>query len=106
MAYSPPKTQQEPPYGLRMPPSLKERVKAAAKANNRSMNAEIVAALEDKFPEDFHLSIISHALTSLKLSLHDEPLDKEALRQWVAEAEEELEAYRSHMVRGDRGSPF
>lgn len=37
---------QEPPYGLRMPPDLKARVKAAAEANNRSMNAEIVARLE------------------------------------------------------------
>ncbi|WP_104018438.1 Arc family DNA-binding protein [Roseovarius nitratireducens] len=41
---------QEPPYGLRMPPDLKDRVKAAAKANNRSMNAEIVATLEEKYP--------------------------------------------------------
>lgn len=38
------------PYGLRMPPELKERVEAAAKANNRSMNAEIVATLEEKYP--------------------------------------------------------
>lgn len=41
---------QEPPYGLRMPPELKARVKAAAEANNRSMNAEIVALLEREFP--------------------------------------------------------
>lgn len=40
---------QEPPYGLRMPPDLKARVKAAAEANNRSMNAEIVARLENSF---------------------------------------------------------
>ncbi len=39
------------PYGLRMPPSLKARVETAAKANNRSMNMEIVAALEEKFPD-------------------------------------------------------
>lgn len=38
------------PYGLRMPPDLKERVEAAAKFNNRSMNAEIVATLEEKYP--------------------------------------------------------
>lgn len=41
---------QEAPYGLRMPPDLKERVKAAAAGNNRSMNAEIVATLEEKYP--------------------------------------------------------
>lgn len=38
------------PFGVRMPPDLKERVSAAAKANNRSMNAEIVATLEEKYP--------------------------------------------------------
>ncbi|ARC90227.1 Arc family DNA-binding protein [Rhodovulum sp. MB263] len=41
---------QEPPYGLRMPPDLKARVKASAEANNRSMNAEIVSTLEEKYP--------------------------------------------------------
>ncbi len=41
---------QVPPYGLRLPPDLKERVQAAAKANNRSLNAEIVAALERAYP--------------------------------------------------------
>lgn len=39
------------PFGVRMPPSLKARVEAAAKANNRSMNMEIVAVLEEKFPD-------------------------------------------------------
>ncbi|OLS46852.1 hypothetical protein BV379_00130 [Rhodovulum sulfidophilum] len=34
-----------------MPPDLKARVKVAAEANNRSMNAEIVAALEEKYPD-------------------------------------------------------
>lgn len=33
-----------------MPPDLKARVKAAAEANNRSMNAEIIATLEEKYP--------------------------------------------------------
>lgn len=33
-----------------MPPELKARVKAAAEQNNRSMNAEIVATLEEKYP--------------------------------------------------------
>jgi len=37
------------PYGLRMPPELKEQVQASADANNRSMNAEIVARLEATF---------------------------------------------------------
>jgi hypothetical protein len=40
-----------PPFGLRLPPDLKEKVQAAAKANNRSMNAEIAVRLERTFHE-------------------------------------------------------
>lgn len=42
---------QLPPYGLRIPPELKDRVQDSAKANNRSMHAEIIAALEREFPQ-------------------------------------------------------
>lgn len=38
------------PFGLRMQPDLKARVEAAAESNTRSLNAEIVATLEEKFP--------------------------------------------------------
>lgn len=37
------------PLGLRMPPEVKEQIEAAAKANGRSMNAEIVARLQASF---------------------------------------------------------
>lgn len=40
------------PFGLRMQPSLRERVEAAAKANHRSLNAEITARLEESFSSD------------------------------------------------------
>lgn len=39
---------------LRMPDGLRERIKLAADANNRSMNAEIVSALEATFPEEVY----------------------------------------------------
>lgn len=91
---------------VRLPNGMRDRIKLAADANNRSMNAEIVAALEDKFPEDFHLSSIAHALLSLKLALYDDHQDKESLRKWIEEAEEDLDAYRRQMIRGDRGAPF
>lgn len=35
------------PLGLRMPPELKERIESEAKKNGRSMNAEIVARLQE-----------------------------------------------------------
>lgn len=36
---------------IRPPAGMRDRIKAAAEANNRSMNAEIVATLEEKYPE-------------------------------------------------------
>lgn len=42
-------------YVLRLPDGMRDRIKLAAEKNNRSMNAEIVAALEEKFPPLFSL---------------------------------------------------
>lgn len=36
---------------LRLPPGLRERIKEAADRNGRSMNAEIIALLEERYPE-------------------------------------------------------
>lgn len=41
---------QQDQFNLRMPHGMRDRIKAAADMNNRSMNAEIVAALEEKYP--------------------------------------------------------
>lgn len=35
---------------IRLPDGMRDRIKAAADANGRSMNSEIVATLEDKYP--------------------------------------------------------
>lgn len=37
-------------FMLRLPDGMRDRIKAAASVNNRSMNAEILAVLEEKFP--------------------------------------------------------
>ena len=41
---------QQDKFMLRLPDGMRERIKAASEANNRSMNAEIVAVLEEKYP--------------------------------------------------------
>ncbi|MHB2265690.1 Arc family DNA-binding protein [Aliihoeflea sp. PC F10.4] len=41
--------QPEDKYVLRMPDGMRQRIKAAAESNGRSMNAEMVARLEDSF---------------------------------------------------------
>lgn len=38
---------QIPPFGLRMPPELKEELEVLAEQNRRSLNAEIIVRLED-----------------------------------------------------------
>ncbi len=35
---------------VRLPDGMRDRIKEAAEQNNRSMNAEVVAALDEKFP--------------------------------------------------------
>ena len=38
-----------PPFGVRMPPDLKEKIDMASKKSGRSMNAEIVYRLQQSF---------------------------------------------------------
>lgn len=44
-----------PPFGLRMQPDLKAKVEDAARANNRSLNAEIIARLEESLDGNEHV---------------------------------------------------
>lgn len=45
------KAQDQDKYILRLPDGMRDRIRAAAESNGRSMNAEIVQTLEDKYPE-------------------------------------------------------
>lgn len=45
--------QDQEKFVLRLPDGMRNRIKAVADANGRSMNAEIVVALEEKFPPPF-----------------------------------------------------
>ncbi|MGC9445990.1 Arc family DNA-binding protein [Cereibacter johrii] len=49
---------------VRLPDGMRDRIKTAAEANNRSMNAEIVATLEEKYPAPtaFDFASIGHFL--------------------------------------------
>lgn len=42
------------PFGLRMQPALRSKVEEAAKQNHRSLNAEIIARLEESFAPEVH----------------------------------------------------
>lgn len=73
-----------------MPPDLKDRVKAAAKANNRSMNAEIVATLEEKYPAPPPVDLKSLSNELFKLMLSEPDIDNPS--------EETLDAVRRFIL--------
>ncbi|MDP9590571.1 UNVERIFIED_ORG: hypothetical protein J2W19_003135 [Shinella zoogloeoides] len=53
-------------FQIRLPDGLRDRIRDSASSNNRSMNAEIVAALEEKFPpKSIDISMLSDFLESL-----------------------------------------
>jgi hypothetical protein len=57
---------QQDQYMVRFPEGLRDRIKDAANANGRSMNSEIVATLEEKYPpETVDLDVVSRFLESL-----------------------------------------
>lgn len=41
---------QQEQFNLRLPDGMRDRIRVAAELNGRSMNAEIVATLEEKYP--------------------------------------------------------
>ena len=43
-------SQSQDKFIIRLPDGMRDRIKAAAEKSNRSMNAEIIATLEEKYP--------------------------------------------------------
>lgn len=63
-------TQTDPQFKLRLPADLKDRIESAASQSNRSMNAEIVAALEGAYPPPIR-ALFDYPLPDLgMLALH------------------------------------
>lgn len=94
---SSPLTRDIAPFGVRMPPDLKERVSAAAKSNGRSMNAEIVSTLEREYPapkpasfEAFIANASKETLAAFKKYYPDAPApdENELLRSIIRTARE------------------
>ena len=67
-------------FQLRLPPGLRDRIKAYAESKGRSTNAEIVRLLEREFPEpiyaETHSADLVDQLALLKNGATDESLDK------------------------------
>ena len=59
-------------FNLRLPPGMRERISDIAKANGRSMNAEIVRTLEEAYPPEPVLDeVIDYARTLTEMYLDD-----------------------------------
>lgn len=55
-------------FMLRLPEGMRDRIKTAAETNNRSMNAEIIATLEEAYPPPpTHDEALQEAITRFEL---------------------------------------
>lgn len=73
------------PLMVRVPEDLRDRIKAAAEANGRSQNSEIVATLEEKYPDVSPDQLFFEAekkmARAISLLQQDPDKNKEALRE-------------------------
>lgn len=77
------------PFGLRLQPGLKDWVETAAKINNRSINAEIVARLEASFVErggsdaagEDRFASLAQEIETLRGNIRALQMDVSALKQ-------------------------
>lgn len=67
---------------VRLPDGMRERIKSAAEANNRSMNAEIVATLEEKYPAPDPKQAIIARVAALIEDFSTGPATEERLQAW------------------------
>jgi hypothetical protein len=64
------------PFGLRMRPELKRRMEEAAKTNNRSLNSEIIARLEQSFQENHEERLKALEKTVVRLENENSALSR------------------------------
>lgn len=86
-------------FQLRLPPGLRERIKAYADRHGRSTNAEIVRVLENEFPEPWAVEDrIEQLLGLLKVMKGD--ASNEAIGKFVDEVDETIRGIITGRVRG------
>ena len=85
-------------FPLRLPDGLRDRIKASAEAHGRSMNAEIVRVLEEKYPEPWPLHVRLRYLTDLLRALKKVRGYEGAIDELTAEVLETVEGIASGRV--------
>jgi len=89
--------QTDPQFKLRFTPELRDQIETAAKANNRSMNAEIVARLED-YPR---ISLLETALTRADQVERELRSEIEATRKDAREHASRASVYEKRLMVSD-----
>lgn len=93
------KPQDQDKFIVRLPDGMRDRIKAAADANNRSMNAEIVSTLEEKYPEPILPILTPQQMVEFfdqilsGLTPEDEAFDPIAFKKYVEETTELRDRY-------------
>jgi hypothetical protein len=75
---------------VRLPDGMREKLGTAARANNRTMNAEIVSRLEQSFSGEVFLSV--HENTAAADIISELPDDLKAIYSQLREIKERLPA--------------
>ena len=79
-------------FVLRLPDGMRQRISDAAKSNNRTMTAEIVARLEQTFSQEGEGPSRSEKAFARLLTLG---LPTEALERRLSKLEQEFESFKS-----------
>lgn len=96
------KPQDQDKFVVRLPDGMRDRIKAAADANSRSMNAEIVSVLEDRFPPDDDIDKVDLALFTIRELLLSGQLDADEISEALDKAEDGLEDLQRRLARSRR----
>ena len=90
-------------FMLRLPDGMRDRIKAAADANNRSMNAEIVATLEHEYPAPILPPLTDEDMIAFfdqmlaRLNPEDEAYDPVAFKKYVDETKQLRDMYKARL---------
>lgn len=110
-----PITQPQDKYVLRMPDGLRERVKAAAASNGRSMNTEIVRLIEagiqnsgfteNEAPEADSMKYMREHVASIEYELGDILRDIKSLKKYDRDLADVVVSFEKRIAKLESGAP-
>ncbi|MDE3796622.1 Arc family DNA-binding protein [Sinorhizobium meliloti] len=95
-----PTIQPQDKYVLRLPDGLRDRIKAYAERNGRSMNAEIIRVLEREYPPAWTIAGRVGQMIEVLRGLRTAGATEESVERLAAELQETIEGMMSGRVQG------